>query len=1059
MKFTKYIILIFIIPIYSQFGKNIVQYKSFDWYYIQSKYFDVYFYDSNKGSEDSSELLVNSNAEFVANESLKAYDIISNAIGWKLKNRVPIIVYNSHNDFQQTNIIDMYMPEGVGGVTELYKNRVVIPYDGNHTQFKNVLHHELVHAFINDYIYKGSIKNMQNEDVVLIPLWMNEGLAEFLSSPWNTESDMWIRDLVINGDKLPALNELNGFLAYRGGQSIWKYIVEKLDTTYNSQQTKAPIIIAEIFSAIATSSDLNSALEKSLNINLEDLESGWHKYLKEEYWPDINNRSYIDDIATSVIDYSKVNSTYDIAPSISPDGQKIAYYSNQDGLMSICIISSDCEKCEKKSIKPLLKGGMSIEFEELHILKPGISWSKNSDSIILSSSSKGVDVLYIIDINTKKKRKITFDNPSLNAISQPIWNPINNEMIAFVGSSKAQSDIYLYNLKSDKLTQLTDDIFTVKEISWLADGQNILFSSDRGVEGDMVWSDQYDLYTFNLISDSIMQLTDSEHNEHYPISIYSDSLIVYISDQNGINNIHVMDYQKKSHQMITNVFTGISHITGQNHNIYFSSLNNRKFEIAKLDSSYLTIELDSSIIDAQWKSNQAVYDFTLLNNTFDQKQINYRNYIFDKTLINQNSFSETQDIASSAIKDSTGNYIVQKYKTKFSLDVGQLSVGVGLNTNNNNYSQNGLGVFQFSDVLGDHKIYLGTELNVNFKRSDYALVYRYLPKLIDWTALFSHDGFSVRTSAPYVDDNNNIVEEQILYQNIAIGVDATRPLSRFNRFEFNVNHYLMLVHDEIISSSSYGGIESSQQIYSGNLTTLSGRYVWDNTRWFYTYPINGSRFYLKYKTAPTSAYDLNLLTLDGRLYKPLFNGISILFRNVLGHTWGNNRKALYIGAEPSFYSSNPNISEFYSNEFQSDDNDNLLTFFNFTENITPVRGVPFMYKYGDNVALFNLELRAPFLLYYFPAIKWVGQINGIIFADIGVAWDNNQPLPDITKKSNWIERTTENEQNNGWVMSYGWGPRFIFLGMPFKLNYAWQYNPITKKKSDRRYEITIGIDL
>ena len=97
MKFTKYIILIFIIPIYSQFGKNIVQYKSFDWYYIQSKYFDVYFYDSNKDSEDSSELLVNSNAEFVANESLKAYDIISNAIGWKLKNRVPIIVYNSQH--------------------------------------------------------------------------------------------------------------------------------------------------------------------------------------------------------------------------------------------------------------------------------------------------------------------------------------------------------------------------------------------------------------------------------------------------------------------------------------------------------------------------------------------------------------------------------------------------------------------------------------------------------------------------------------------------------------------------------------------------------------------------------------------------------------------------------------------------------------------------------------------------------------------------------------------------------------------------------------------------
>ena len=47
MKFTKYIIFIFIIPIYCQFGKNIVQYKTFDWHYIQSQYFDIYYYDTD----------------------------------------------------------------------------------------------------------------------------------------------------------------------------------------------------------------------------------------------------------------------------------------------------------------------------------------------------------------------------------------------------------------------------------------------------------------------------------------------------------------------------------------------------------------------------------------------------------------------------------------------------------------------------------------------------------------------------------------------------------------------------------------------------------------------------------------------------------------------------------------------------------------------------------------------------------------------------------------------------------------------------------------------------
>ena len=192
MHFYKYIILTLIIPLYSQFGKNIVQYQSFDWHYLQTEYFDIYYYDTDI------------NAQYVAQESQNAYDNISNALQWKLKNRIPIIVYNSHNDFQQTNVIDMYMPEGVGGVTELYKNRVVIPYDGKHKDFKDVLHHELVHAFINDYIYKGNAMNMQDESITPIPLWMNEGLAELLSNNWSTESDMWIRDLVINGKQLPV---------------------------------------------------------------------------------------------------------------------------------------------------------------------------------------------------------------------------------------------------------------------------------------------------------------------------------------------------------------------------------------------------------------------------------------------------------------------------------------------------------------------------------------------------------------------------------------------------------------------------------------------------------------------------------------------------------------------------------------------------------------------------------------------------------------------------------------------------------------------------------------
>ena len=88
------------------FGKNKVQYRTFDWSYIQSAHFDIYFYGENLQL-----------AEFTSEVSEKAYDQIGLHLNWDLKKRISIIVYSSHNDFQQTNVTYQYMPEGVGGVT------------------------------------------------------------------------------------------------------------------------------------------------------------------------------------------------------------------------------------------------------------------------------------------------------------------------------------------------------------------------------------------------------------------------------------------------------------------------------------------------------------------------------------------------------------------------------------------------------------------------------------------------------------------------------------------------------------------------------------------------------------------------------------------------------------------------------------------------------------------------------------------------------------------------------------------------------------------------------
>ena len=124
--------------------------------------------------------------------------------------------------------------------------------------------------------------------------------------------------------------------------------------------------------------------------------------------------------------------------------------------------------------------------------------------------------------------------------------------------------------------------------------------------------------------------------------------------------------------------------------------------------------------------------------------------------------------------------------------------------------------------------------------------------------------------------------------------------------------------------------------------------------------------------------------------------------------------------------------------------------------IFPVRGFPMAQKYGNKALLMNYELRLPFLMYYFPTIKYLGQLFGVIFIDMGVAWSDE--FPKFRDAKNWSQNENNSEINPGWIMSYGFGPRFVFLNMAWKLDYARQYNPVKGDSSNRNWYLTIGYD-
>ncbi|RKX22461.1 MAG: biopolymer transporter Tol, partial [Candidatus Zixiibacteriota bacterium] len=163
------ILLTFVVTsLYAQntyFGKNKVRYKNFDWSFIQTRHFDIHFY------EDAYET-----AKFSATVLESSYVEVSKELNYKIQKRIPVFVYNSHNDFQQTNIIGSLIGEGTGGFTEVFKSRIVIPFTGSYEDLRHVLHHELTHAVTYDILYGNIFSSLLSKQrLFAMPLWFAEG--------------------------------------------------------------------------------------------------------------------------------------------------------------------------------------------------------------------------------------------------------------------------------------------------------------------------------------------------------------------------------------------------------------------------------------------------------------------------------------------------------------------------------------------------------------------------------------------------------------------------------------------------------------------------------------------------------------------------------------------------------------------------------------------------------------------------------------------------------------------------------------------------------------------
>jgi Tol biopolymer transport system component len=1063
---------------YFQFGKNRVQYNDFQWRYIQSEHFDIYYYSKQNYYF----------GEFAAKSLESAYKQISEDFRHQIAERIEVILYDSHNDFSQTNVVNLPIDaEGIGGVTDKYKNRVTVPFMGDFADFRHTLHHELVHAVMNDMYYGGSLQSIvQNNIQLQFPLWFEEGLCEYEALGWDTNTDMFVRDATIN-NYLPPLPRISGYFSYRGGQSLWNYIVEE----YGRQK------IGEIMQTIRLTRSVDSGFRQTLGLNIEELSKRWQDALKERYFPEVAEREDLSNFAT-LISKDKRLGTYNTSPAISPQGDKIALITNKRGFLDIVVVSA----IDGKVLKTVVKGEDNEQFEELNILNPNLTWSPDGKKIALSTKSKGRDDLAIVDYETGNIKKIEF--PMLDAIGSVAWSP-DGKKIAFSANEGAFQDIFVYNLETQKFNNITRDVISDKEPAWSPDSKTLYFVSERGdkVElgkygetygqlGDMSLY-QKDIYAVRLGENQATRMTKTPNWDEYQPLATLEGKLVFISDQNGIPNVYELDLRNRITTPMTDLRSGVMQmsISADGTRLVVNAINEGYLDVFLVKTPFSRLKQNELSLN-YWAQRRAeeplqkrVPAIQYVNQMYsdgitdpyadlkipdemrvekqreaerdslrekDNGEVDFRNYVFADVFEEDSTYTDEKQENKFNPEDNVtddGNYQPIDYRLKFSPDItyaaGELSTY---------YGAYGLTQIVFSDLLGDYQIGFSSNLVFDLRNSNYSLQFANLKNRTNYYLNFFHSARQYQT----------IYGELLRFRTYGGGVTFQYPINKFERVEYGAN---------VISVAKDYSAIGAFQTTDNEISTFAYpqvTYTSDHTLPGFLTPLGGYRYSLSLTgSPPISEQTVQFATIMGdfRKYVHLGRRYSLAFRASGAASFGRDSQTFFMGGMLGW------INQKWGRQIPTDRLEDTF----FTLPALPMRGHEYNTIYGDRFSLINAEFRFPVFAAILPGpvpVLPFYNLEGIAFFDAGAAWgfdDINTPNVDesgfdfkiaeeypIEVPIQGTNQTRTTRAVDGDILlGGGFGVRTIFLGLPFRYDIGWPYQRGGGFGEPIHY-FTIGID-
>jgi hypothetical protein len=1037
------------------FGKSRIQYKDFNWKLYNTQNFNIYYY---QGGES-----IAKNATDYAEKELKR---ITSLIGYYPYSKVTLILYNSSADLKQSNIglyRDQYQ---TGSETLFQKNKVELAFHGTQTEFKRDLSFKLTQLLLSDMMYGGSLKEaLQSSYLLKLPEWFVSGVAAYAAEGWSMRMDNYIRDILIEEEKLRPEQMLtrNPELA---GQSVWNYIAERYG--YAS--------IQNILNLTRITRDVEIGISSSLNVSYNRFLQDW-----QNYYMQINKRA--DNPFVSVPDNAKIfrtnkNKLKYTEPVLNPEGTLLAYAEKEDGVYKIIV-----RDIKTNNSRIVWKGGYKTLDQPADHNTPVIAWRSNTQ-LAFVENRRGEVLLRQVGSKRMRSRIAILDDLRTPAVVLSQFSQVKDmnfsedgNQILMSAVKDGQTDIYLLQGNGRLRSQLTNDIYDDLHPVFLKKKNGIIFSSNRFVNDEdpvlnPTFSDvvnNYDIFWLQSLDKQAIaeQLTSSIASELRPRAT-ADGNFVYIGEQNGISSLYKYNLETRTDQPVTNYVQNIESYD------YVSTTNTLAF-VAKdqaRDFIYVIPAFTPAAVTGELPktSRQVILEARVrIINTPNTKvpvsapapdttntqilkragEVNIDNYKFDNELKRDTVVTEKAVASQLRPTDAPKGAQLSKplnYDLRFSVDEIITSV----------YSdpQLGFGIVagvNMSDLFENHRISGTVFLRTDFETSRMFAEYMNLTNRADYGVQFKRDvvvGFAEATPSAIFRMAKYEVAPILIY-----------PLS----YSTSLRAQPRFLNTRLSYINELSFPDTVNYHYGGNVEL-----VFDNSLVTGVNMLEGTRMKVGLtvlKDLSTSRGNFNKFYFDLRHYLKLHRQITLAGRLSYGAYFGQAPKTFLIGGMDNWL--------FPSEDDLTERNDVTVTApadFFFMEYVTPMRGFNFNTRSGTKHLLANLELRVPVMQYLYNGAVQSGFFRNLqltAFADAGSAYNGINPFTGRNSINTRVvggtgfgstspfEITVINYRNP-FLVGYGFGARSSLFGVYGKLDVAW--GDENSNKNGPKLYLTLGYD-